>query len=60
MKLKAQEKALGYCMLPVAVRNGGRRIEIRKSGRMDGGGHGPRGKSVLRIFGVLKIPRWLL
>lgn len=55
MKLKAQEKALGYCRLPVAVRR--RRIGKRKNGRIDGGKHGPGGKCVLRISEVLKRPR---
>lgn len=41
MKLKAQEKTLGYCRLPIAVRNGGRGIGMGKSRGMDGGRHGP-------------------
>lgn len=60
MKLKAQQKALGYHWLPVAVRNGGRRIGMRTSGKMDGERHEPGGKSALRILEVLKRPRWLL
>lgn len=58
MKLKAHEKALGYHKLPVAVRR--RETGMRKSGRMDGGRCGPKGKSVLRISEVLKKPRRLL
>ena len=56
MKLKAQEKALGYHRLPVAVRTE-RGIGIRNSGRMDGGRHELGGKIVLRILVALKRPR---
>lgn len=42
MKLKAQEKALGYSRLPVAVRRR-KMIGLRENGRMDGGKHGPGG-----------------